>query len=223
MKFLSLSLTLLLSSIASASIITVGPQPTASASVAELQPSASASVVAEPRPTASASVVVEPRPTTFVVKPQEHIPIAPTEQIAQARSAILKAWEEKRDSSKLSGEEKEQALQSDFAKITADHFNGTLPDANILVILGKHQFTDIEGPMDRYDESIVIDKQTFTYTVMLFNGGKLTMENDGNARQLLLRGNCMQPIKEQEVWTCTSKAKAKESQEPKEDQKPKKD
>ncbi|KAF8873619.1 hypothetical protein BD779DRAFT_292881 [Infundibulicybe gibba] len=183
MKFLTLSLTLLLSSIASASVITAT------------------------RSIASVDIIIEPRSS----------PIAPAKNITKTRSVILNLWEARRDSDETLSE---PVLRDMFYQTTINRFRKVLPDANILVILGKHQFTVIDGPMDRYDEPIVIKGKTFTFTVILFHNGKLGVDDGDKTTDGRISGNCKQPNKEKTVWTwtCTTKAEAIEDLKAKEGQ-----
>ncbi|KAF8873621.1 hypothetical protein BD779DRAFT_1569320 [Infundibulicybe gibba] len=133
--------------------------------------------------------------------------------ITNARSSILKAWEDKRNSNKLSGHKKLIALADDFTKITVDQLRKAVPGAKIIVVLGKHQFTDVKGPMDRYDEPIVIGKYNLKYTVIIFHVGKLTLESDRKPQGLsqgLILGPC-EPDEGRKVWNCRE-SKAREGQ-----------
>ncbi|KAF8882406.1 hypothetical protein BD779DRAFT_927774 [Infundibulicybe gibba] len=78
--------------------------------------------------------------------------------------------------------------KSRFTELTVDRLSKAVPNVNIIVVHGKHQHTDINGHVDRYDESIWIRGREFKYTVILFHGGKLTMQDKGGASNLRIYG-----------------------------------
>ncbi|KAF8873622.1 hypothetical protein BD779DRAFT_1705914 [Infundibulicybe gibba] len=195
MKFLSLSLALLLSTIASARL----------------------SVIAGP--IARAEYTIAPTkytiPIQYTIAPVDPFLMDAPSVITNTRSSILKAWEDKRNSNKLSGQEKLKALTNDFVKtpVTADKFVEAVPDTNIIVVLGKHQFSYVED-VYQYDELVVIDEHYLKYTVILFHVGKFTLESDeqpqGSSRGLVF-GLCAPDKERKDQWTCR-KAKAKGGQ-----------
>ncbi|KAF8882471.1 hypothetical protein BD779DRAFT_931837 [Infundibulicybe gibba] len=94
-------------------------------------------------------------------------------------------------------------LKERFTLLTVTRFFEATPNYNVIVVHGKHQFTVTDGPHERYDEVVEINKRNFSYTVILFHGGKIEMQGAGGYENLRIWGKCEKHPKR--VWTCQRK------------------
>ncbi|KAF8867903.1 hypothetical protein BD779DRAFT_1685085 [Infundibulicybe gibba] len=89
-----------------------------------------------------------------------------------------------------------------FTSITLDYIKRVKPDSNVIVVHGRHQVTNIEGEVERYDETIGPPGKEVGFTVYMLSKATFALQDEGGSENLRINGTCEERGPKSKVWDC---------------------